>query len=92
MCHLSEVTETLSLLSKMYFAFENQFIEPDDLLLARLDGKGFDVRSILFLKNTYKLTYSYCLNKSKYFPFTIMFEMWDRKHKASAFTSFHNLM
>lgn len=46
MCDLSEVTETLSLLSKMYFAFENQFIEPDALLLARLDGKGFDVHSI----------------------------------------------
>lgn len=46
MCRLSEVTETLCLLSKMYFAFEDQFIEPDYLLLARLDGKGFDVTSI----------------------------------------------
>lgn len=50
MCHLFEVTQTLSLLGKMYFAFENQFIEPDDLLLARLDGKGFDVHSIWLLK------------------------------------------
>jgi len=30
----------------MHFAFEIKFIEPGDLLLAKLDGKGFDVHSI----------------------------------------------
>lgn len=69
------------LFSKMYFAFENQFIEPDDLLLVRMDEKNYiySMHGISWLKNTYKLIYFYCLNRSKYLLITITFEIWNIK-------------